>query len=100
MFPELSALLTNELTTLVLRLADPSPQPEDVKAGWTAFALFLLLLVAVGLLGLSLVRHLRRAQANDRSGMFGRPDGPEESDGPGGPSDAASGNGPEPTTRA
>jgi predicted permease len=66
-----SALLSTGLPLLVLRLVDESPEPEDVKAGWTALIVFLLLLVAVGLLGLSLVRHLRKAAANESSGMFG-----------------------------
>ncbi len=66
--------------TLVVQMlvlaADKSPQPEDVKAGWTAFILFLLLGLAVVVLGFSLVKHLKRAEANAEAGAF---DGPDES---------------------
>ena len=47
------------------------PKPEDVKAGWGAFALFLLLIAAVVLLGFSLTKHLRKAQAAEDAGVFG-----------------------------
>lgn len=65
-----------ELTLLVVRLTDRladgvPPEPEDVKAGWTAFVVFVLLIVAVGLLGWSLTRHLRKAEANEEAGLFG-----------------------------
>jgi predicted permease len=56
---------------LVLNDLDPTPEDEDVKAGFPALFLFLGLLAVVGLLGWSLVRHLRRAETNQRSGMFG-----------------------------
>lgn len=59
------------LSTLITILADPSPKPEDVKAGWTAFALFLLLLAAVVLLGFSLTKQLRKAQAAKDAGVYG-----------------------------
>ena len=51
-------------------MADESPQPADVKAGWTAFAVFLLLLVAVALLGWSLSRQLKKAQRNKEAGIL------------------------------
>ncbi len=55
------------------------PKDEDVKAGWIAFAIFMALVVAVALLGVSLVRHLRKAQANKDAGMFGdEPDAESE----------------------
>ena len=57
--------------TFVLPLVDRVPKDDDVKAGWTAFAIFLALAIAVALLGVSLVRHLRKAQANKDAGMFG-----------------------------
>ncbi len=69
------AVLSTEIPLLVLRLADETPKPEDVKAGWTAFALFLLLLVAVALLGFSLTKHLRKAQAAQDAGLY---DGPAD----------------------
>ena len=55
----------------VLPLVDKVPKDNDVKAGWTAFAVFVALAIAVALLGVSLVRHLRKAQANKDAGMFG-----------------------------
>ena len=67
----LPALLSTELPLLVLRLVDESPKPEDVKAGWTAFAIFLLLAGAVAVLGLSLVKQLRKAQSARDAGVYG-----------------------------
>jgi hypothetical protein len=68
--------------TLILLLpslvpgADPVPAPEDVKAGWGAFAIFIGLAVAVALLGWSLSRHLRKARDNADRGVFGTNDEP------------------------
>ena len=56
------------VTSLVVLLADGAPEPEDVKAGWTAFAIFLLLAVAVAFLGRSLFKQLRKAQAAQEAG--------------------------------
>jgi hypothetical protein len=61
------------ISALITVLADPSPEPEDVKAGWTAFVIFLLLAAAVVFLGFSLVKHLRRAQAAKDAGVFDEP---------------------------
>ena len=57
--------------TFVLPLVDRVPKDDDVMTGWTAFAIFVALAVAVALLGVSLGRHLRKAQANKDAGMFG-----------------------------
>ena len=54
----------------VVSLEDKIPEANDVKAGWVAFAIFLALLVAVGLLGWSLVRQLRKAQAAEDAGLY------------------------------
>jgi hypothetical protein len=62
-----------ELLTLVTALADgleKGPEPEDVKAGWVAFALFLLLILAVVLLGISLVRRLRNVDRAEAEGRY------------------------------
>ncbi|SFB79716.1 hypothetical protein SAMN04487968_101557 [Nocardioides terrae] len=56
--------------TLVTVLAEDGPQAADVKAGWTAFAVFLLLLVAVVFLGWSLSRQLKKAQRNKDAGIL------------------------------
>ena len=55
---------------LVVLAADPVPAPNDVKAGWAAFAVFLALAVAVALLGFSLAKHLRRVRDNAEAGVF------------------------------
>jgi hypothetical protein len=49
---------------LVQSLAEQPPEPEDVKAGWLGFAVFLLLALAVVVLAFSFVKHLRRAKVN------------------------------------
>ena len=69
-FPDLIVLLT--------LLADQPPEPEDVTAGWTALVVFLLLAAAVALLGFSLVKQLRKAQAAKDAGVFDEPDAPRE----------------------
>ena len=57
--------------------ADPAPAAKDVKAGWGAFFIFLGLALAVAFLGWSLVRQLRKTQANADKGVFDAPeDGP------------------------
>ncbi len=48
-----------------------APAPEDVKAGWVAFAVFIAMGLAVTLLGFSLTRHLRTARRNAEQGVFG-----------------------------
>ncbi len=58
------------LAPLLTHGADKVPAPEDVKAGWLAFVVFLLLAVAVALLGISLARHLRKARDNADAGLF------------------------------
>lgn len=83
---------------VIVRLADQAPAPEDVKAGWTAFVIFLLLIAALVVLAFSLVKQLRKAQAARDAGVYGDEpaagppsdhDGP--SDGPaGGPADTRS----------
>lgn len=57
------------LSSVVTRV-DEVPQAEDVKAGWLAFAIFIGLIVAVALLGYSLVRQLRKAQAAEEAGLY------------------------------
>ena len=57
-----------------LRLIDgveQGPEPEDVKAGWIALVVFLLLGAAVVFLGFSLVKQLRKAQSAKDAGLYG-----------------------------
>ena len=64
------------LVPLLAAGADKVPAPNDVKAGWGAFALFIGLAVAVALLGWSLTRHLRTARDNAEAGAFDPSDKP------------------------
>lgn len=60
--------LLHALTPLALVAAEEGPKPEDVKAGWTGFAVLIFLIVAVVLLLVSMTRHMRkirRLQAED-----------------------------------
>lgn len=66
----------------VLHLADETPQAEDVKAGWVALVLFLLLIAALVFLIFSFLKQLRKAQAAKEAGVYGdRPVEAEEQDG-------------------
>ncbi len=49
---------------------DPTPEPDDVVAGWGAFGLFGLGLVVIALLGWSLVRELRKVDAAEEQGLY------------------------------
>jgi hypothetical protein len=70
----MSLELLHAAVHLVVAAADQRPEDEDVKAGWTAFALFGLGLVAVGLLGWSLVRQLRKVESARKAGVYGPPE--------------------------
>ena len=50
--------------------ADPAPAAKDVKAGWGAFWIFIGLALAVAFLGWSLVKQLKKTQANADAGVF------------------------------
>ncbi|MBC9734651.1 hypothetical protein [Nocardioides marmotae] len=58
------------LADTVVRAAQQAPEPEDVKAGWLAFGIFIGLAVAVGLLGWSLVHRIRNVQAAEDAGRY------------------------------
>jgi hypothetical protein len=57
--------------SVVLLVGDEGPNAADVKAGWTAFAIFIGLILAVAFLGWSLVRQLRKAQRARDAGVYG-----------------------------
>jgi hypothetical protein len=63
------------LTDLLIVVADVQNdfKDEDVTAGWTAFAIFLLLIVAMAVLGFSLTKQLKKAQAAKDAGVFDDP---------------------------
>ena len=67
-------LIAHLVASQIISLVDESPKPEDVKAGWTAFAIFLMLAAAVVFLGFSLVKQLRKAQAAQDAGVYDRAD--------------------------
>jgi hypothetical protein len=62
--------LAPDLLTAVVSLADEVPQDDDVKAGWLAFGILIALIVAVALLGFSLVKQLRKAKAAQEAGVY------------------------------
>lgn len=59
------------LPLLLLLQVDPTPEPENVKAGPVALVVFLGLIAAVVFLGFSLVKQLRKAQAAKDAGVYG-----------------------------
>lgn len=62
------------LLPLILRLDDINQQPpkdDDVVAGWMGFLVFILLLVAVALIGWSLSRQFKKLRAAKEAGVFG-----------------------------
>lgn len=65
----MDVLLSHAL--LLIRVADPVPEDEDVKAGWLAFWIFVALIVATAVLCVSLTRHLRKIRDNTAAGKFG-----------------------------
>ena len=68
------------LDLLLITLTDKTPEPEDVTAGWTALIIFLLLAVAVAVLGFSLVKQLRKAQSAKDAGLYGDRRGQQQED--------------------
>lgn len=56
---------------LLVALIAAAPEARDVKAGWLALGLFLLLGAAVVFLCFSFLKQLRKAQAAKDAGVFG-----------------------------
>ena len=54
-------------------LPDPVPAENDVTAGWTALLVFVGLIIAVVVLGVSLTKQLRKARAARDAGVYGDP---------------------------
>jgi hypothetical protein len=69
-------LLLEVWVPAILAGADKVPAPQDVKAGWLAFAVFIALGLAVAVLGFSLSRHLRKADHTAEQGAFDPSDEP------------------------
>lgn len=75
------------LDLLIIVLADPTPEPTEVKAGPLGFAVWIFMIIAVVVIGFSLVKQLRRAQAAKDAGLFG--DEPVDRSAPAEPVDPA-----------
>lgn len=56
---------------IILLVDDPTPDKTQVKAGPLGFALWMFLILAVVILGFSLSRQLRKAQAAKDAGLYG-----------------------------
>lgn len=59
------------LDLLIVLLDDPTPKPTEVKAGPLGFALWIFMIIAVVIIGFSLVKQLRKAQAAKDAGVYG-----------------------------
>jgi len=55
---------------LLINALDPVPDDNDVKAGWGAFAIFLLLIVAVAFLCWSFTKQMRKVKAANEAGVY------------------------------
>lgn len=58
------------LASLALWVVQQAPEDDDVVAGWTAFAIFGLLILAVAFLGFSLTKQLRKAERAEEEGLY------------------------------
>lgn len=81
-------LLLTSLSSLPLieglSLADEVPEDSEVKAGPLGAAVFVFLILAVVVIGFSLVRQLRKAQSAKDAGLYGdEPVEPTDPDVPG-----------------
>lgn len=54
----------------VVRASEEAPEPNDVVAGWTGFAVFVGLILALVVIGYFLVRSLRRADTAEERGLY------------------------------
>lgn len=67
---------------LIILAADTKPEDNDVVAGPLGFAIWIFLILAVVVLGFSLVKQLRKAQAAKDAGVYGdEPVLPEDTSG-------------------
>lgn len=62
--------MSHAVLTMVTFAADGTPQDEEVVAGWTAFGLFGLLILAVVVLGFSLTKRLKNAATSAEEGRY------------------------------
>ena len=55
---------------LLVQALDPVPDDNSVKAGWVAFAVFLLLILAVAFLCWSFAKQMRKVKAANEAGVY------------------------------
>lgn len=55
---------------LIVRAAEDAPEPNDVVAGWTGFAVFVGLILAVVVIAFFLVRSLRKVDKAEDEGLY------------------------------
>ena len=60
-----------DLLTVSIVLTDTTPDPTEVKAGPLGFAVWIFMILAVVVIGFSLVKQLRKAQAAKDAGVYG-----------------------------
>ena len=65
------AAVTLDVVWAFAWVLDEPPVDKEVKAGWTAFMVFLLLIAEVVVLAFSLVKQLRKAEAARKAGVYG-----------------------------
>ena len=58
-------------------VSDPVPSDNDVKAGWVAFAVVLVLIVAVVFLLRSFTHQLKKVEKANDAGVYDEPAGSE-----------------------
>jgi hypothetical protein len=61
---------------LLVQALDPVPSDNDVKAGWGAFGVFALLILAVAFLCWSFVKQMRKVKAAAEAGVYDEPEEP------------------------
>ncbi len=59
-----------DLILLVTDVPETDIDPNDVVAGWTAFAIFGLLILAVAVLGFSLTKRLKNVEKAEGAGLY------------------------------
>ena len=61
----------DQMTVSLSVLIDTTPDPTEVKAGPLGFAVWIFMIIAVVVIGFSLVKQLRKAQAAKDAGVYG-----------------------------
>ncbi len=70
------------LLSAVVPLLAAAPEDDDVVAGWTAFVVFVLLILAVVVLGFSLTKRLKNVDKAEEAGLYDPSDRTPRSDRP------------------